>query len=166
MSGCSRDRDTAGANNIVELKTTEGESFFVSKASLAWSTLLTQLLKIGDDDAVPLIVPTVTAPTLAKVIEYLEHHKGEPSDEASDKLASISPWDFEFTNLDTTGLIELLTAATFLQINPLISLAAKRVSLLISGRSLEQIREIFKVKCEFTSEEEQEVRREVSFIEW
>ena len=51
-------------------------------------------------------------------------------------------------------LFEMINAANYLQIKPLIELLCAKVASLIKGKSVKEIRTYFGVKADFTPEEE------------
>ncbi|KAF8687263.1 hypothetical protein HU200_042938 [Digitaria exilis] len=57
-------------------------------------------------------------------------------------------------------LYALVMAADYLKIQGLLDLACKTVAGMIVGKTTEQIREIFGIQSDFTSEEDEELRRE------
>jgi hypothetical protein len=61
---------------------------------------------------------------LPQVLEYLEHHRGEPDPlepESSTTYSHISEWDQRFIAVDQEMLFEIILAANFLNIKPLLS---------------------------------------------
>ena len=117
---------------------------------------------MGDGEDVPL--PNVSAKILARVIEYCQEHvKGEAKDEAGKAAKSedeLKAWDAEFTKVDQGTLFELILAANYLNIKPLLDLTCLTVANMIKGKTPEEIRKTFNIENDFTPEEEEEVRRE------
>jgi S-phase kinase-associated protein 1 len=121
---------------------------------------------IGEGDDIPL--PNVSAKILAKVIEYCqEHARGEPRGEEAAAGAKstkaeeeLKTWDAEFTKVDQGTLFELILAANYLNIKPLLDLTCLTVANMIKGKTPEEIRKTFNIENDFTPEEEEEVRRE------
>lgn len=124
---------------------------------------------VGEDEEVPL--PNVKASVLAKVLEYCEKHRGAPDfgDGSSAQrldpvtialLDELEAWDKEFTKVDQGTLFELILAANYLNIKPLLDLTCQTVANMIKGKSPQEIRDAFNIKNDFTKEEEEEVRRE------
>ena len=62
-------------------------------------------------------------------MEYCEHYRGEPlpaADETADKnqgQTDINEWDREFITVDLEVLFELILAANYLEIKPLLCVA-------------------------------------------
>jgi len=120
---------------------------------------------------VEIPLPNVKATVLAKVIEYCTHYKQVESMTSittplkSNRIEEIvQEWYADFVNVDQTLLFELVTAANFMDIKALLDLTCLAVSVLIKGKSAEEIRRIFNISNDFSPEEEddQVVREEKS----
>jgi S-phase kinase-associated protein 1 len=66
----------------------------------------------------------------------------------------------EFVNVDQTLLFDLILAANYMNIQPLLDLACKKVASMIKGKNPEEIRKQFHIKNDFTPEEEEEIKKE------
>lgn len=126
---------------------------------------------VGESDqAIPL--PNVSANVLKKVLEWCEHHKKDPEPLAEDqddsrrKTTEISDWDAKFIQVDQEMLFEIILAANYLDIKPLLSVpllawglsvytdmtsarsdvGCKTVANMIKGKQPEEIRKLY-VAC-------------------
>lgn len=145
----------------------EGEVYEVSVAVAKMSTLVATTI---DDDAededevreIPL--PNVKNAVLTKVIEYCTHYKDEAMTPIQTPLKSskiedmVQPWYANFVKVDQALLFELVTAANFMDIKPLLDLTCLAVSVLIKGKQASELRAIFNISNDFTPEEEAQVR--------
>jgi S-phase kinase-associated protein 1 len=123
---------------------------------------------IGGDSAIPL--PNVTGKILTKVIDYCNYHyqnPSPPSDEKKDEKRTddIIPWDLEFCKVDQATLFEMILAANYLDIKPLLDVTCKTVANMIKGKTPEEIRKTFNIKNDFTPEEEEQIRKENEWCE-
>ena len=127
-----------------------------------------------DDDAgspteIPL--PNVKAQVLRKVIEFCEHHLEEPMTEIEKPLKSqnmgdvVQSWYAEFVNLEQVLLFELILAANYMDIKPLLDLTCATVASMIKGKTPDEIRATFNITNDFTPEEEAQVREENKWCE-
>ena len=58
----------------------------------------------------------------AKILEYCEHHRGDPlstADDVDKRTTDIGEWDRIFITVDPEMLFEIVLAANFLNIKPL-----------------------------------------------
>jgi len=138
----------------------------VAHMSLTIKNMLDDLGGGTIEVAIPL--HNVTAKVLAKVVEYCKYHVENPTKPDADNKAKsedISPWDKNFCSVDQATLFELILAANYLDIKPLLDLTCKTVANMIKGKTPEEIRKTFNIKNDFTPEEEEKVRKENEWCE-
>ena len=172
-------------NQTVVLVSGEGEKFTVDKKIAERSLLLKNYLNDmhdnnidsdsdnddgeEEDDEIVKPVPNVRSSVLQKVIEWAEHHKNsnfpDEDDDDSRKSAPVDAWDREFLKVDQEMLYEIILAANYLNIKPLLDAGCKVVAEMIRGRSPEEIRRTFNIVNDFTPEEEAAIRRENEWAE-
>ncbi|CAI0413087.1 unnamed protein product [Linum tenue] len=120
-------------------------------------------------DGIP--IPNVTGAILAKVLEFCKKHQHHAPDRQSDAdelkkwdtnfaNEELKKWDAEFAKVGQDTLYDLLMAANYLNIKDLLDLICQTVADIIKGKKPEEIRSYFKIKNDFTKEEEEEIRRE------
>lgn len=170
----------------VVLVSGEGEKFTVEKKIAQRSLLLKNYLNDmhenslddedeeqdedeDEDDEIVMPVPNVRSSVLQKVIEWAEHHRDsnfpDEDDDDSRKSAPVDAWDREFLKVDQEMLYEIILAANYLNIKPLLDAGCKVVAEMIRGRSPEEIRRTFNIVNDFTPEEEAAIRRENEWAE-
>ncbi|AMD19759.1 HCL392Cp [Eremothecium sinecaudum] len=170
----------------VVLVSVEGERFTVERKIAERSLLLKNYLNdmhdthFRDDsedeaeaseenDKIVMPVPNVRSSVLQKVIEWAEHHKDsnfpDEEDDDSRKSAPVDAWDREFLKVDQEMLYEIILAANYLNIKPLLDAGCKVVAEMIRNRSPEEIRRTFNIVNDFTPEEEAAIRRENEWAE-
>ncbi|TEB19753.1 hypothetical protein C9890_0167 [Perkinsus sp. BL_2016] len=101
-------------------------------------------------------------------MDYCKYHKENPSEEISKPLRStnllecgVSDWDNTFiTSLEQEFLFEVILAANYLDIKPLLDLSCARVASMIKGKTPEEIRKQFHIVNDFTPEEEAQILEE------
>eukprot|EP00891_Asterochloris_glomerata_P003426 jgi/Astpho2/3426/Aster-07027 len=146
----------------VKLRSSDNDTFEVPKDVVTQSVTVKELLE--DTDAGAMIpLPNVTSKILAKVIEYCKFHveaEQGPDDKPAKTEEDIKTWDTEFVKVDQSTLFELILAANYLNIKPLLDLTCLTVANMIKGKTPEEIRRTFNIVNDFTPEEEEEVRRE------
>jgi S-phase kinase-associated protein 1 len=150
---------------------TQGAVFEVDEEVACMSHLVKDMLEgCGADEEIPL--PKVKAQILEKVLEYCEFHRGVPPAEIQKPLRSsnllecgVSAWDAAFIDVEQSLLFELILAANYLDIRPLLDLGSAKVASMIKGKTPEEIRKQFNIVNDFTPEEEAQVREENMWAE-
>lgn len=121
------------------------------------------------DNSIPL--PNVAASTYQLVLDYCTHHHENPtppivSSETPQTTESLAAIVGEFDNafvgkMDSNAvLFEVMLAANYLDIKPLLDVCCKAVAAQIRGKTPEEIRKAFNIVNDFTPEEEAQVRKE------
>ncbi|MCJ1406308.1 hypothetical protein MMC19_000373 [Ptychographa xylographoides] len=117
------------------------------------------------------LMEDVNEAVLKKVIEWCQHHRGDPPTTADDdsdsrkKTTDIDEWDQKFMQVDQEMLFEIILAANYLDIKALLDVGCKTVANMIKGKSPEEIRKTFNIQNDFTPEEEDQIRRENEWAE-
>ena len=126
----------------------------------------------GDKSKPDIPLPNVSAFILAKVIEYCKHYQQVEvmtpitTPLKSSKLEElVQPWYAEYVKVDRTILFDLVAAANFMDIKPLLDLTCLAVSIQIKGRSAAELREMFNLSNEITPDEEAQIQRENAWID-
>ncbi|KAJ2826433.1 hypothetical protein FBU31_003442 [Coemansia sp. 'formosensis'] len=167
---------------MIKLMTAEGAVISVERDIIEQSGTIRNILSdVGSTDK-PIPVPNVSGPILSKIIEYCRHHRNDPSrrqakeshgPEESDSsdaviqraIEQMDEFDHQFCRVDQGTLFDIMLAANFLDIQPLLDLAGYTVANMVKGKSVEEIRSTFNIKNDFTPEEEEEVLRENAWCE-
>ena len=149
----------------------EGSVHEVPLAVAKMSVLVASTIEEEEDDdddeetdrEIPLV--NVTDVVLTKVIEFCRYHTMvEPMTSIQTPLKSskiedlVQPWYAEFVKIELSLLFELVTAANFMDIKPLLDLTCLYVSVSIKGKTAAEMRTIFNISNEFSPEEEAQVR--------
>eukprot|EP00587_Corethron_hystrix_P012862 CAMPEP_0113308348 /NCGR_PEP_ID=MMETSP0010_2-20120614/6818_1 /TAXON_ID=216773 ORGANISM="Corethron hystrix, Strain 308" /NCGR_SAMPLE_ID=MMETSP0010_2 /ASSEMBLY_ACC=CAM_ASM_000155 /LENGTH=164 /DNA_ID=CAMNT_0000163363 /DNA_START=194 /DNA_END=685 /DNA_ORIENTATION=+ /assembly_acc=CAM_ASM_000155 len=156
-------------NSVVKLVSKEGETFEVPLAVARMSELVKTMIddEADDDDESPDIpLPNVKADVLKKVIEFCKHHREETMNDIEKPLKSanmsdvVQKWYADFVNVEQVLLFELILAANYMDIKPLLDLTCATVASMIKGKTPEEIRKTFNITNDFSPEEEAQVREE------
>ena len=116
-------------------------------------------------------LPNVKSNVLQKVIEFCEQHLKEPMTEIEKPLKSqnmadvVQKWYADFVDLEQVMLFELILAANYMDIKPLLDLTCATVASMIKGKTPDEIRATFNITNDFTPEEEAQVREENKWCE-
>ena len=152
-------------DKMITLVSSDGEKLQVTSKAAQRSQLVKGIIEDYPDDAeVPL--NNVKSNILKKIKEYLDHYQDTDPKEIERPLASqnyqecVDAWDYEFINVDLDLIFEIILAANYMDIKPLLELASSKVASIIKGKTPEEIRKTFNIQNDFTPEEEQQIREE------
>jgi len=102
----------------------------------------------------------VNSNILELVIQFCQHKLVEKTKEDSVK------WEKEFLQMGDQLLFDLILAANYLDIKPLLDSTCKQVAEYIKQcKTPQEIRRRFNIKNDFTPEEEKEIRKENSWCD-
>ena len=153
----------------VKLLTSDEKVHEVPREVACMSATIKNILEDVEDSDTPVPLPNITSKTLEKVIEYCDYHHSHPEEFTEEKgrpePTFVYPWDAEFCKTDNATIFELILAANFLDIKPLLDLGCKTVATQIKGKTAEEIRQMFGIKNDFTPEEEAQVMSENEWCE-
>lgn len=136
--------------------------------------IMSELIKTmaeGDKEEKEIPLPNVKGSVLEQVVKYMKQHYENPPKEIEKPLKSanmaevVSQWDADFVNVDQELLFELILAANYMDIKPLLDLTCAKVASLIKDKTPEDIRKTFNIVNDFTPEEEAAVRAENKWAE-
>jgi S-phase kinase-associated protein 1 len=110
--------------------------------------------QIGEEDSDEIEqdfpCPKVTGKILQKVVDYCTHYQEEEMEKIETPLQGetveeiVKPeWFAKFCEVDREVMFQLVAAANFLNIKPLLDLTCLAVSVSIKGKSVEELRSIF-----------------------
>lgn len=158
------------SDDIVTLKSKEGESFEVPAAAAELSSLVRD--SIHDDTDVDAVeVMRVGSTCLGKVVEFLRHYQEEPMEDIPTPLGASNfreivkqEWYQTFVEREEReALFDLLTAANYMGIKQLLDLTCLKVTFELAGKNAEEIRQILNLP-QLTKEEERKARQDHKWI--
>jgi S-phase kinase-associated protein 1 len=162
--------DDGGEDEVLKLVSQEQEKVPVPK-KVAMMSELVKTMAEGDKEEKEIPLPNVKSAVLNKVVAYMKYHVDNPAKEIEKPLKSanmnevVSQWDADFVDVDQELLFELILAANYMDIKPLLDLTCAKVASMIKGKTPEQIRKTFNITNDFTPEEEEAVRAENKWAE-
>jgi S-phase kinase-associated protein 1 len=149
----------AASDRIITLVSEDGITFEVRESVISRSTTIRNFVQDMEGDVGKVPVSRVDGKILAKVIEYCEHYQrlgvteeGVPKEDEA--------YDREFVDIEQGELLDLVIAANFLDIRPVLDLCCKTIADHIKGKTPEQLRKFFNITSDFNPEEEEEIRQE------
>lgn len=152
----------------ITLLSNDNEELIVNKEIAAKSVLIKNMLEdIEEDDKKPIPLPNITGNILKKVIEWCEYHKNDfkEYEDGYFRNTEINEWNQKYMDVDQETLFDIILAANYLDIKPLLDIGCKTVANMIKGKSTEDIRRIFNIENDFTQEEESQIKKENEWAE-
>merc|ERR1711924_457983 len=123
----------------------------------------------GIEEEIPL--PNIRKAIIDKIIKFCEYIDTNAVPEIEKPLRSsamidlVSPWYAEFIDLPQAELFDMILAANYLDIKPLLDLSTAKVASLIKNKTVPEIREFFNIENDFTPEEEMQIMEENKWAE-
>ena len=152
-------------SKMITLVSADGEKYTITEKAGRRSLLIKGIIDdYPDDPEVPL--NNVKSQILKIIITWLDHYADTEPREIEKPLLSnnfnecVDAWDFNFIDLELDLIFEILLAANYMDIKPLMELASAKVASIIKGKSPEEIRKVFNIQNDFTPEEEAQIREE------
>lgn len=144
----------------LRLQPADGEIIEVhNEVAVQANTIKNLVDDLGTGKVIPL--PNVKGDTLKKVIEYLQFHlNADKSANTDESETAKKDFNDRFINIPQGELFDLILAANYLNVKGLLDLTCTTVSMMLKGKTPEEIRKTFNIKNDFTPEEEEDVRRE------
>ena len=127
----------------------EGDQFEVEVKVAKMSELVKTMIPEEADEeeeAQEIPLPNVKSHVLAKVIEFCRRYAEEPMSEIEKPLKSanmhevVQEWYANYVDVDQELLFELILAANYMDIKPLLDLTCATVASMIKGKTPEEIR--------------------------
>ena len=112
-----------------------------------------------DDEEQTLPLPNVSSEVLKKIIQFMNHYYEHPFTEIHKPLQGsikdlVGEWYANFVDIDQEKLFELILAANYMDISPLLELSCATVASMIKGKDPEEIRKIFDINNDITNEQD------------
>ncbi|KAJ8771148.1 hypothetical protein K2173_023473 [Erythroxylum novogranatense] len=146
----------------ITLTSSDGVQFTVSEAVVRQSEKIMSLINST------IVLDTITGDVLKMVVDYcnkqMEFKEREKSDCCFDINAEMKPWEADFVKeLDLSSIFDLILAADYLRLKGLYRLGCQAVVDRMRGRTLEEMRQMFMIKSDFTPEEEAMKHEEIQW---
>lgn len=161
------------SERYIYLITDEGDKFNVNLKSALMSELVKTMFdpELPEDEEQEFTIPNIKTEILVKIIDFITYYQENPMTEIEKPLKSsnmneiVSEWYVNFVNVEQDILFEILNAANFMDIKPLLDLCCATVASMIKGKTPEEIRQHFRIVNDFTPEEETKIREENKWCE-
>ena len=151
----------------ITLKSSDGQQFQIDIKSAKRSTYIADLIEEHKGET-EFLIPEVEAKILKKIVEYLIHYKDSEPKEIKRPLKDskiekiLDKWDYTYiTSFALADCVDLLNAATFMDIQPLLRLMCARIAALMIELPLDEVKTTFGIECDMTEEEKERFRKYV-----
>ena len=105
---------------------------------------------------------------ILKIVEYLIHYKDSEPKEIKRPLKDskiekiLDKWDYNYiTSFALADCVDLLNAATFMDIQPLLYLMCTRIAALMIDLPIDEVKTTFGIECDMSEEEKERFRKYV-----
>ena len=141
-------------NKKIMLISQDNIQFEVSSNIIKLSELIKTMIcnsdEDDDNDVQEMPLPNVRSDVLAKVIEYCRHYFKDPMSEIEKPLISskmidvVNSWYANFVDIDDEMVFEILLAANYMDIKPLLNLCCATIASKCKGKTNEEMSEHFR----------------------
>ncbi|KAJ4776507.1 Skp1 [Rhynchospora pubera] len=138
---------TTNEGQKVSLKSSDGEVFDVDLAVAKKSGTIARWLESEEEEKDP--DGFIPIQNVEKEVEYGFKSKSD-----------LDLFDENFMEVDQKTIFDLIQAANYLDIKGLLDLCCRTVAEMMKQKSIEQIRDTFNIKNDYTKEEEAEIKAE------
>lgn len=145
---------------LVSCDESNAQQFTIDRDAALMCNLVRSIIE-GDSEVKKIEIKKVSGDILAKIVEYLKHHKGQVPAEIAKPIRSVKmekivedSWDAEFINKQSKrNIFQIILGANYMDIKSLLHLGCAKIATMIKGKSPEEIKKIL-------SEEEEETKTE------
>ena len=136
-------------NEEIILISSESNPVEIKAKAAKRSNLIKEFIKDFPENNIPL--NSINYKTLLKIKEYLEHYENSEPKEIRQPLPKkdfkniVDSWDYNFIDLQNETIFEIMLAANYMDIRPLLNLTCAKIASEITGKNEQQIRDLFKM---------------------
>jgi len=150
------------ACEIIKIVSNDNSTFDVPINVIKLSTTLRNMF----DDVADFIneselqLPNVSSVILQKVLDYCNRFVNRPREPLDVKKPVLLDWEVEFCNMAQDELFDVIVAANYLDIRPLLDATSYTVAYMIKGKTPDEIRKTFNIENDLSPEEEEQLKKE------
>lgn len=163
----SSTRRMAANNKTVTLVSEDGESFCIDAALVAPAAVLQGTVEDNGGDDIPVEGDSVIVAMLIDFLNMYAKEACKPIEKPlqSTKLEELVQAQYaRLVDIELEHLFKLILLANFVECRPLLELSCGKVACMVKGKSIEEVRNLFHIKNDFTPEEEKQVQEEYRLI--
>lgn len=108
-----------------------------------------------------VVVSNVKANELEKIRIWCAHNRGHSVHEIDTiNIREFDPFELAYVDMAQPEMFQLILAANYLDMKPLLTLLCKAIAKAVSGKTPEQIKTYFGIQRDFSPEEYEYMRKE------
>ncbi|KAJ2033853.1 hypothetical protein H4S03_005372 [Coemansia sp. S3946] len=151
---------------MIRLQSSDGRLVAVEEKTGFMSTLIKDIVTDLGVTSEPIPLPNVTGEILVEIVRYCRYHKDDArlSSSVPDILQDdslIEAWDRKFMLMNDSKMLRVISAADYLNIEPLVDLGCLAIAKIIRTLSVKEIRERYNVVDDFTPEQREQIKKEL-----
>lgn len=158
-------------NDVEITLVSEDAKICIPRSMILCSKLVKTMLE-GEKDNLVIPLPSVDFTSLQKIVEFVKFYHVNPLPEivkplkTNQLIDAVPKWYADFVDsMPLHDLMNLLHAANYMNIQPLLDLICCKIASMIKGKTTEEIRQTFNIVNDFTPEEEANVIAENKWVE-
>lgn len=158
-----------GEDTTVVFQSKEGEELTLPYSVAKISGFVVQLDDDDDDEDQKTAAIPFSKATLSKVVEFCKHYATEPMNEITPPFETdliseiVQPWYYNFIQVETRTVYDMIEVANYLSIKPMSNLFCLAFARLLVGKSDEEIRVLLGMSSEWTEENKNAIMNENSW---
>ena len=147
----SLDDEIPNAPIQIELISKEKKSFLVDREIAVKSSRL--IKAVLENDSTVMVIPLyqINASIMELIMMFMKYDGPDKDDEIPIPLPNkemkeiVGEWRASFLDIEKTVLFDLILASHYLDMDSLLRLACSKVALLLRGKTVEEIKDVFKL---------------------
>ena len=138
------------SENRYKITVNDGVDFYVELEIINKSSTLKSLFKDNHMNQYKnsIIIPNIDSQTFTHILAFMRNYSDLTNSEYADKMID---------NMNCNTLMDIIHAANLLDIKPLVEIGGNRFKNIINNNDINDIRKIFKIKNDFTAEEQLQI---------
>ena len=126
-------------NEEIILISSESNPVEIKAKAAKRSNLIKEFIQDFPENNIPL--NSINYKTLLKIKEYLEHYENSEPKEIRQPLPKkdfkniVDSWDYNFIDLQNETIFEIMLAANYMDIRPLLNLTCAKIASKITGKN-------------------------------
>jgi S-phase kinase-associated protein 1 len=146
------------SSTALTLISSDGQKVQIERKAAERAGIIKDMLQDFDGNS-EIPVTDVWGEILKKVVDYLVHYSDTEPRELPKPLPSADlrevtdEWDVKFIDINNDTIFDIINAANFLSIKPLLDLSCAKIAVQMKGKTAQEIRDLFGIENDLSEEE-------------